>query len=293
MGGQNFPLERSWYIGNNVFFTMLYGIQISMFLQTTYYIGTGEGNHKYKMFYIGYSALLTALITIALACNMYFGQAMWIEHRDVAGGPATYFSANIAIWYNTFGTAADVTANILGDGLMLFRCYMFWNRWPWALALPCALYLASVSMGITTTIQSGLPGADFFHGTTLNFGIPWLVFTIVFNVLVMVMIAIRLISLRARGNKVLGKATAEIYTSLLAILVESAVPFTLLGIGYLITYTKEVPESLAFAAVWGGVVSLSPQAIILRVALGKAWNRATVDRFTCEIEIDVDLQPSV
>lgn len=60
-----------------------------------------------------------------------------LEHRDVEGGPVAFFSGmwkqylvsahaflrifadNIAAWYNTLGTAADVTANVLGDGLMV------------------------------------------------------------------------------------------------------------------------------------------------------------------------------
>ncbi|KAJ7454745.1 hypothetical protein FB451DRAFT_1373402 [Mycena latifolia] len=276
MGDQVFPLERSWYIGN-AFFAILYGIQISMFFQSVYYLKIGPGSSKTKMFYIGYSAALMVLITFALACNLYFGQQMWIDHRDVDGGPAAFFGENIAAWYNTFGTAADVTANVLGDGLMLYRCYMFWGHNRLAMGFPCLLYLSSVAMGITMTIQSGLPGGDIFHGTTVNFGIPWVVLTIVFNILVTAMISVRLLWMHSRANKVLGAATKR-YTGLLAILVESALPFTLLGIGYLATYTKEVPESLALAGIWGAFVTLSPQAIILRVAMGGGWTSETVIR---------------
>jgi len=157
MGDQDFPLERSWYIGN-AFFAILYGIQISMYFQSVYYLNAGRGGHRSKMFYIGYSTVLLVLITFALACNLFFGQAMWIEHRDVDGGPVAFFGENIAAWYNTLGTAADVTANVLGDGLMLYRCYVFWGHVPWAMVFPSLVYLGSVAMGITTTIQSGLPG---------------------------------------------------------------------------------------------------------------------------------------
>ncbi|KAJ6629288.1 hypothetical protein B0H10DRAFT_1939706 [Mycena sp. CBHHK59/15] len=197
---------------------------------------------------------------------------------------AAYFGENIAIWYNTLGTASDVTANVLGDALMLYRCYIFWGHAPLALVFPALLFLASVSMGIVQTIQSGLPGGDLFHGTAVNFGIPWIVLTITFNILVTGMIAVRLLSMHAKADKVLGTETTKKYTGLLAILVESALPFTLLGIGYLVTYTKEVPESLAFADIWGCFVSLSPQAIILRVAMGAAWTKETVTRVSSGVE---------
>ncbi|KAJ6570247.1 hypothetical protein DFH09DRAFT_425544 [Mycena vulgaris] len=286
MGDQVLPLERSWYIGN-AFFGIIYGIQISMFFQSVYYLNVGPGSRKSKMFYIGYSTAMMVLITFALSCNFFFGQAMWIEHRDVEGGPVAFFGENIAAWYNTLGTAADVTANFLGDALMLYRCYVFWGHSPLAMAFPCLLYLGSVAMGITMTIQSGLPGGDIFHGTTVNFGIPWVVLTIVFNILVTAMIAVRLLSMHSKADKVLGTAVTKRYTGLLAILVESALPFTLLGIGYLATYIKQVPESLAFAGVWGAVVSLSPQAIILRVAMGAAWTQETVSRVASGVEQSV------
>jgi hypothetical protein len=31
-----------------------------------------------------------------------------------------------------------------------------------------------LAMGIAATIQSGIPGGDFFHGITVNFTTPWL-----------------------------------------------------------------------------------------------------------------------
>jgi len=284
MGDQDFPLERSWYIGN-AFFAILYGIQISMYFQSVYYLYIGRGSNRSKIFYIGYSTFLMILVTIALACNLFFGQAMWIEHRDIDGGPVAFFGANIAIWYNTLGTASDVVADFIADGLMLYRCYVFWGHVPLAMVFPSLIYLGSVAMGITTTIQSGLPGGNFFAGITVNFGIPWLVLTIVFNILVTTMIAGRLLSMHEKGKRVLGRETTKRYTGLVAILVESALPFTLLGIVYLATYIKDVPESLALADIWGAVVALAPQAIILRVAMGVAWTPETFTRIASGIEL--------
>ncbi|KAJ7039532.1 hypothetical protein C8F04DRAFT_1254813 [Mycena alexandri] len=304
MGDQDFPLERSWYIGN-AFFAILYGLQMSMFFQSVYHLNIGEGTRRSKIFYIGYvlggidgfnhncprvqpllwfvSDLILSLSPNPRGKNQ--GQAMWIEHRDVDGGPVAFFGENIAAWYNTLGTAADVTANFLGDGLMLYRCHVFWGHSRVAMALPVLLYLGSVAMGITTTIQSGLPGGDLFEGITVNFGIPWIVLTIVFNILVTAMIAVRLFSVHSKVNRVVGKAVRKRYTGLLAILVESAAPFTILGVVYLALYIKELPESLAFADIWGCFVSLSPQAIILRVAMGGAWTKDTFNQLESGMEL--------
>ncbi|KAF8207147.1 hypothetical protein K438DRAFT_2013681 [Mycena galopus ATCC 62051] len=280
MGDQVFPLERSWYIGNTIF-AILYGIDLCMFFMAAYFLAISSKADKSRYIYIAYSATLLVLITIAMACNLFFGQMMWIEHRDVPGGPVAFFGDNIAAWYNTFGTAADVTANVMSDALMLYRCYVFWSgSGLWVVAFPALLFLASTSMGIAATIQSGVPGGDFFHGITTNFTIPWLVLTITFNVITTSMIAIRLTLISRSMRNVLSKERAEVYTGVIAILVESALPFTLLGIGYLITYIRNDPEALAFADIWGAFVALSPQAIILRVAMGSAWSKHTVTKYT-------------
>ncbi|KAJ7039535.1 hypothetical protein C8F04DRAFT_293748 [Mycena alexandri] len=279
MGDQVFPLERSWYIGNTIF-AILYGVQLTCFFMSSFFLWNNSKSDKSKYVYIGYSAALLVLITIAMACNLWFGQEMWIEHRDVDGGPVAFFGENIAAWYNTLGTAADITANVLGDGLMLYRCYIFWGSTsPWTIAFPSLLYLASIAMGIAATIQSGVPGGDFFHGITVNFTVPWLVLTISFNIVTTSMITFRLLTVSRSMRQVLAKERSEVYTGVIAILIESALPFTLLGIGYLITYIRGDPEALAFADIWGCFVSLSPQMIILRVAMGSAWSKKTVTQY--------------
>lgn len=251
-----------------------------MFFLSAHFLWTSPKADNSRKFYIVYSGALLILITIAMSCNLFFGQMMWIEHRDINGGPVTFFSENIAAWYNTFGTAADITADILSNALMLYRCHVFWSSTSiWAVIFPALLFLASASMGIVSTIQSGLPGGDLFHGTSVNFVIPWLVLTITFNAITTSMITLRLISVSRGMRNILGKERADVYTGVVAILVESALPFTLLGIGYLITYVKNEPEALAFASIWGCFVSLSPQAIILRVSMGAGWSKQTVSQY--------------
>lgn len=43
---------------------------MAMVFQSVYYLNGGEGSRKSKRFYMGFSATLLALITIALACNV-------------------------------------------------------------------------------------------------------------------------------------------------------------------------------------------------------------------------------
>nr|GAT60887.1 predicted protein [Mycena chlorophos] len=271
----------------NAFAAILYGLQLSLYFQSVYYlkIGMNKDTQKANAFYIVFSTVLLILLTLATAANLWFGEAIWIEHRDVEGGPMAYFSENIAAFYNTLGTAADVTANVLGDGLMLARCFMFWKHMKVVMIIPTLVYLGSVAMGITTTIQSGLPNGDLFKGVTVNFGISWLSLTITFNILVTAMIVGRLLWLQNKMSSVLSIEVSKRYTGLLAVLVESALPFTLLGIAYLALYVRDLPESLALGDIWGTFVVISPQLIILRVAMGAGWTQNAFERISTGMEL--------
>lgn len=106
-------------------------------------------------------------------------------------------------------------------------------------------------MAIVTTIQSGVPGGDFFSGVTVNFGVPWVALTLTFNVLVTAMISTRLLLMQKKVRAVLGPEHTKLYTGVVAILVESALPFTLLSIAYIIPYARNDVESLALVGIWG------------------------------------------
>lgn len=59
------------------------------------------------------------MVTIAVITDALWGEYMWIDHRDVSGGPLAYFEATTSMWMNVLGSAADATANIMGDGLLV------------------------------------------------------------------------------------------------------------------------------------------------------------------------------
>lgn len=109
-------------------------------------------------------------------------------------------------------------------------------------------------MAIITVVMSGLPHANFFQGAPVNFGIIWISSTVGFNVIVTVLISSRLII--ARKNLRQSQAIVDLkfrdeYTGAVAILVESAAPFSLLGIVFVILYAKSLPEEVFFSNVWG------------------------------------------
>ncbi|KAL0562817.1 hypothetical protein V5O48_019261, partial [Marasmius crinis-equi] len=184
-------------------------------------------------------------MTFALATNGLAGQMMWIEHRDVEGGPYQQFLDTASDWENVTGTAFDQFGNFLGDLLL-----------------------------------SALPGSSFFATQALNFGIPWIALTCSLNIVLTILISYRLITarryIRLSGARSLQASDlVRMYTGPVAIFVESALPFSILGIIFAILLGKGITVYVIFSAVWGSYVGIAPLLIIHRMASGKAWSRNT------------------
>ncbi|KAI0295629.1 hypothetical protein B0F90DRAFT_1811443 [Multifurca ochricompacta] len=263
------PLERSLYVGN-FFRAILYGIEVCTFFAAVYCIsGRSSSYQRGRKIYVTYGAVLLSLVTIAVVTDALWGQFMWIDHRNYPGGPLGYFSATENAWYNVFGSAADATANILGDGLLVYRCYMIWgSRW-YIIILPVLIYLASSVLVIITIVESSLPNSFLLNGKPANFGVPWVALSVSLNS-----------SMRALTREVLSPEMSKTYTSVTAMLIESAAPFSILGIGLVVTEAQNGPLAIAFSYTWGIFCSLSPQMIILRVAMGHGWLKETVDQIS-------------
>lgn len=153
-------------------------------------------------------------------------------------------------------------------------------------------------MGFLTTIESALPGDEFFSGSTVNFGVPWISLSVALNVTLTALICVRILQARRRVQGCLEQEELKVYTSVMAILIESALPFSILGIIFAVAYSKGWSLSAAMANIWGVFVVrrcpssssnfhlnrsatfqvVSPQFIILRVVMGRAWTRDIASR---------------
>ena len=103
---------------------------------------------------------------------------------------------------------------------------------------------------MVTLVQSALPGADFFRGKTVNFGVPWAALSVSLNIIVTCLITIKLLRARRQLKKSLPEHSLRMYTGVAAILVESALPFSVLGIVFAVTYGKNLDVGPAFLFVW-------------------------------------------
>ncbi|KAF4620402.1 hypothetical protein D9613_001180 [Agrocybe pediades] len=277
---QNVNLERSLYYGV-IFMCIFYGLEIYMFAHSlSVYLNTSPRLRRQRRVYIIIGTISLALTTAVVFTDAVFMEFMWIEHRDVEGGPLGYLVANSSIWWQTMGTAANQLTNYIGDGLLLLRCYIIWRGTLWAIVVPGLLYIGSIAMGVVTLVQSAIPGANFFQGAPVNFGVPWASLSVSLNIIVTGLISYQLLSARHQLKKTLPAESLQMYTGVTAILVESALPFSLMGIVFAVTYGKNMDVGPAFLFVWATLCALCPQFIIFRVVMGRSWTQDMVQYAT-------------
>ena len=116
-------------------------------------------------------------------------------------------------------------------------------------------HIQLLAMSLMALTESALPNSSFFAQTTTDFTVPWLALTSGLNAIVTILISGRILyygRLASLSGTPAGKRST--HTGIVAILVESALPFTILGILCAIYFGKQEAPELAFAVVWGSFV---------------------------------------
>ena len=174
--------------------------------------------------------------------------------------------------------------------------------------------------GTVQLVEAGLPHRNYFSGTAHKLGVLYTTSVIMLEVITTTLIAARILQLGRWNrlaaasalphNKMSRKAAAYPYTGAVAIIVESALPSTLSGVAYLVSYALGSDLSILFLSIYvmlsvrskpvetfgggtGGLTChhaslqcISPQLIILRVVCGRAWTLRTTETLLSGESID-------
>ncbi|TFK18009.1 hypothetical protein FA15DRAFT_628371 [Coprinopsis marcescibilis] len=195
----------------------------------------------------------------------------------------------------------------LGDGVLLFRCYIIWHDKWWLVILPLLAYLAAIGTQIMSIAV--YDGTNPYQTLTLT-----VLFPVLFNIIATGLIIFRLMRWRRKLLKALPSRSLTNYSAAATVLAESAFPLALFGICYvasgLVGYRQAlalnafgqrlVEESggsithetlsegiammnahtalaawnYAFEALYKVFAILSPQFLIFRISTGRSFTRS-------------------
>lgn len=112
--------------------------------------------------------------------------------------------------------------------------------------------LFSQVMSVVSIVESAFPGNNILQGLSVNLLDVWIGLSVSLNIIVTSLIVGRIMLMRRRIGSLLSPDMARMYTSVIAILVESALPFTIVGIIFLGVTVNNNDGATAMAFIWGG-----------------------------------------
>ncbi|KAI3606135.1 hypothetical protein WG66_003970 [Moniliophthora roreri] len=279
--------EKCLYVAN-VFACILYGLELYIAFTTIYLliIDRSRRTRKQKIFYISYIVSIVLAQALAIASSTALGYLMWLKHRDFPGGPMVYYTGSTTSWNNFTSISAIEFTSFLGNLLSLYRCYVIWNSNIPVMILPVLMFLTASVMAIITLVQSA--GISIYSSEldSVNYVVLWISITSSLNVLLTALISFRLLSARQRLLKLNITAPTQ-YIGVVAILVESSLPFPVLGVLYAVLFAKNIGVYIFFAVFWGLYAGIAPLLIIYRVAKGIAWSNNDNETVFSDVRIAI------
>ncbi|OJT13745.1 hypothetical protein TRAPUB_9700 [Trametes pubescens] len=276
--------QNSYYVMNMIN-AMLYGVELVLYFRILRHVYMSKQRTPMDNWLTMFSTALVLLNTIYWTTQAYFGEMMWIVHVDYPGGADAYWNDFASVWYQTWGTTACVMCNLMNDALLAYRCFVIWNSRR-IIILPVTLWLASLGFAFGLLYESGRPNGNYFVGIATHFVTAYTASTFAFNVIVTALIVGRIIAVGRRlGYATSGKGSGgeyHAYTGAVAIVVESALPFTVFSAAYLVTYSIGSDIAIAFS-FYAMFTCISPLLITLRVLSRRAWTRDSCTLFTTTI----------
>ncbi|KAH6888230.1 hypothetical protein BKA70DRAFT_67326 [Coprinopsis sp. MPI-PUGE-AT-0042] len=159
----------------------------------------------------------------------------------------------------------------IADGMLVYRCWVVWSGNFWVAWGPVVLYVGALAVGIRTWIPMA-------YRTVNETDIATLVFTILVNVVVTALLSLRLQKAQSNVASTLVSGNA-MYMGVIAILVESAAPMAVTGIGLVIASLIPTIDGWKAATIFDiffkNFAVLAPQLIIFRVSTGQSWTSRT------------------
>ncbi|KAH6873494.1 hypothetical protein BKA70DRAFT_1450237 [Coprinopsis sp. MPI-PUGE-AT-0042] len=282
-------VARSWFV-NVVFVFVVVGIQIFMCLYGLWiFYDTPKSSRKGRGRFIVISFAI--LFTFS---SMVVMDAVTLFTALLESGANGYdillaFKAVDIAW----GAAATVMLTLctaIGDGVMIWRCYVIWQDRKWVTVAPVIGLIAFIGTGFSLAAPniSSHPNTDAISAAAncLTIGVNFMVTSLILGRIL-------------RTRKIVGEANvtekpSSMYGNVAAILIESAAPLVIFGVIlvvlqltslFLNNFSLKVWVRLevaqhVFALLYYACVALSPQLIIFRVTIGRSWRNAQESRHT-------------
>ncbi|KAH7334692.1 hypothetical protein B0J17DRAFT_87409 [Rhizoctonia solani] len=260
--------------------TALWGIFLALYLTCVCVLVRKRAPQTIQWIPLSTASLLFILATIHLALQLrkvYEGLVLCVNQP---GGPDAYFG-DLRHWPNVAADGVYATMILVGDSVVIHRCFLIWGNRIRVIIIPVLLVLCTAASGyVAIWLLTRMPS----HGTVLEgpvakCAVATFLLSLATNILTTGLISYRII---ATARKVSTSVDIRPYIGGLAVIVESAAIYTTGLIVYLIVYVSRTNAQYILFCALCPIIGIVPTLIIVRVGLG----------LTRTSQIDVEGPPS-
>ncbi|TFK18552.1 hypothetical protein FA15DRAFT_603133, partial [Coprinopsis marcescibilis] len=264
------------------------GIQLFMSAYALiYFFETPSEKRQGRALYLISGWLIFAFYTVGACTDL----ASVFQDLLGASDGLEYNAIDLDTWIKTLSKITSCIVYLVGDGLLLYRCYLLLaGAWLWLLVLPVLMYMSVIALHIFASVTV-LKRTENMVDAIISADISVHILTFTTNLLITTILCYRLISAHRHFARSMPSATKRlsVYRTAMRILVESALPLALVGlintIIVLIPFTSSNnditsyngdPKALTvayitFELLYYALQALAPQMLIFRVTTGRSW----------------------
>jgi len=269
--------EHAWLQGAFLG-AVAYGILVPLYAVTFSILWKqrNQANRTQNLIFIGYTSIIFIMSTLCTGGMLQFAQESFIDGRNIEGGPSAFENVMFSLPVDMLVNAMMLMTSWFCDIINVWRCYVVYkgcrvNSWLVNL-VPILMYIASIPLGILLLKQVGTPAQSVFVTSGINYTIPYYALSLSLNIFVTLLIVLRLVVYRWRIVKAMGPGHGSQYTSLAAMIVESAFLYSAFALLFLVPFALNSPITPIFMQGISLVQAVSTMLIIFRVATGKGWS---------------------
>ncbi|KAJ6495812.1 hypothetical protein C8R47DRAFT_373389 [Mycena vitilis] len=241
--------------------TLLYGVYSVLFFTTTWILLSKAPPRRTLL---GISLLMFVVATMHVAVNFTRIIKAFIGFADAPGGPASFYNL-LAETTQMLGSTLYVIQTLVGDALVLYRCYLVWERSLLIIAFPFALLLGSTATGIGILWAFDKVGrAEIFAEELSRWITSFFSMTFATNVICTALVAYRVWSI----NKKHVSFRVHKLRPLMLLIVESGAIYSATLMVLLILYNVDSWFQYVVLDAVSPIVGIVFSVIILRIVLG-------------------------
>ncbi|QRW25301.1 hypothetical protein RhiXN_07250 [Rhizoctonia solani] len=244
--------------------TALWGVFFILYLICAHVLVRKQTLHTIQWIPLSTASLLFMLATIHLALQLRKVYEGLVLCANEPGGPDAYF-LDISRWLNVAADGVYITMILVGDLVVIHRCFLIWGNRIRIIILPFILVLCTAGYAAVWLFTKLPPNGTALEGplakcTTITF-----LLSLATNILTTGLISYRILS---TARKVASSVDVRPYMGGLAVVIESAAIYTTALVIYLVVYISRTNAQYIVFCALCPIIGIVPTLIIVRVGLG-------------------------